>query len=344
MYSINRSVLIVRPKQALYDWLKKLAPEAPEMEELPPDHDDADVFLIPDFLLSEQAEEWLKANVSYFSEMLFSQWWEEEEQWPKNRNWETFNKYFSFNIQTQVRDMLDDNIERVPDDFFDDEIAQEMLLDKIKETYSNEDPGIPLQFKITLIGTNPKIWRRIQIGENVSFQQLHFVLQASMGWMNAHLHEFRINDRRIGIIDEDYRDDKVESETEVKLSDLHLQPGDKFHYTYDFGDSWEHLIEVEPVKQAAKELPYVIDGESMGPPEDIGGVPGLQMLMVATSQPNHPQYKELREHFMLDEFVDAEEWENSEMYYDPRDWSVAESNDALKSIHLMRFLEDNGML
>lgn len=344
MYSINRSVLIVRPRQPLYDWLKTLAPEAPELEELPPDHDDADVFLIPDFLLSEQAEEWLKENVSYFSSMLFSQWWEEEEQWPSNRDWKTFNKYFSYNIQTQVRDVIDDDIQRIPEDFFDDEAAQEMLLDKIKESYGEQEPGIPMQFKVTLEGSNPSIWRRIQVGENISFQQLHFVLQAAMGWMNAHLHEFNVNDRRIGMVDDEFVDENVENENEIQLSELHLQPGDKFTYLYDFGDSWNHIIEVEPVKQMAEELPYVLDGASMGPPEDIGGIPGLEMLKIAISNPEHPQYEDLRAHFRLDEFEDSEEWEESDMYFDPKDWSVEEANDALKSIHLMRFLQDNGML
>lgn len=344
MYSINRSVLVVRPRQKLYDWLKELAPEAPELEELPPDHDDADVFLIPDFLLSEQAEEWLKENINYFCSMLFSQWWEEEEEWPANRNWKTFNQYFTYNIQTQVRDIIDDDIQRIPEDFFDDHNAQEMLLDKIKESYGEQEPGIPMQFKITLEGSNPLIWRRIQVGENITFQQLHFILQAAMGWMNAHLHEFKVNNRRIGAADDEFADEEVEDEAGIQLSELHLQPGDRFSYLYDFGDSWEHVIEVEPVKQMAEELPYVLDGATMGPPEDIGGVHGLQMLMIAIYQPEHPQHEDLRAHFMLDELHPNDEWEDHELYYNPDDWSMEDANAALKTIHLMRFLQDNGML
>ncbi|MEL7021890.1 MAG: plasmid pRiA4b ORF-3 family protein, partial [Bacteroidota bacterium] len=251
MYSINRSVLIIRPKQALYDWLKKLAPDAPRLEERLPDHDDADVFLIPNFLLSEEVEEWLEANANYFCEMLFSQWWEEESEWPSHRNWATLNQYFSYNVQTQVRDILDDNIERIPEDFFDDEEAQEMLLERIKENYKDQDPGIPIQLKVTLPGTNPQIWRRIQVGENISFRELHFVLQSCMGWMAAHLHEFSINGRRIGVVNEDKGAEDLENGKNIALSTLHLQPGEKFTYVYDFGDYWEHVIEVEAVKHAA---------------------------------------------------------------------------------------------
>jgi len=52
------------------------------------------------------------------------------------------------------------------------------------------------QFKITLMGSNPKIWRRIQVPAHFNFYQLHTAIQCSMGWLsshaNYHLHEFEI--------------------------------------------------------------------------------------------------------------------------------------------------------
>ena len=37
------------------------------------------------------------------------------------------------------------------------------------------------QFKITLKGSKPSIWRRIQVPENYSFWDLHVAIQDAMG-------------------------------------------------------------------------------------------------------------------------------------------------------------------
>ena len=40
------------------------------------------------------------------------------------------------------------------------------------------------QFKITLQGIQPVIWRRIQVPTNYSFWDLHVAIQDSMGWLD----------------------------------------------------------------------------------------------------------------------------------------------------------------
>ncbi|CAA7393987.1 plasmid pRiA4b ORF-3 family protein [Chryseobacterium fistulae] len=49
-----------------------------------------------------------------------------------------------------------------------------------------------IQFKITLLETNPPIWRRVLVDKNTLFEKLHHIIQAVMGWENSHLHEFNI--------------------------------------------------------------------------------------------------------------------------------------------------------
>ena len=39
------------------------------------------------------------------------------------------------------------------------------------------------QFKLTLQGIRPPIWRRIQVPGNYSFWDLHVAIQDAMGWM-----------------------------------------------------------------------------------------------------------------------------------------------------------------
>ena len=45
-----------------------------------------------------------------------------------------------------------------------------------------------LQFKITLLGITPAIWRRIQVPDGYSFWDLHVAIQDAMGWLDCHLH------------------------------------------------------------------------------------------------------------------------------------------------------------
>ena len=50
------------------------------------------------------------------------------------------------------------------------------------------------QFKITLEGVRPPIWRRIQVPETYSFRDLHIAIQDVMGWGDYHLYEFHVDD------------------------------------------------------------------------------------------------------------------------------------------------------
>lgn len=46
------------------------------------------------------------------------------------------------------------------------------------------------QFRISLEGTRPPIWRRIQV-KNCTLDKLHEHIQTAMGWTNSHLHDFK---------------------------------------------------------------------------------------------------------------------------------------------------------
>ncbi len=52
------------------------------------------------------------------------------------------------------------------------------------------------QLKITLRDVRPPVWRRILVTDATTLHQLHWIVQAAMGWTNSHLHQF--------IIDEEY--------------------------------------------------------------------------------------------------------------------------------------------
>ena len=45
-----------------------------------------------------------------------------------------------------------------------------------------------LQIKITLKGSKPPIWRRIQVSRGTLLPDLHEIIQTVMGWTDSHLH------------------------------------------------------------------------------------------------------------------------------------------------------------
>ena len=71
----------------------------------------------------------------------------------------------------------------------------------------------------------------------------------------------------------------------------------KFRYVYDFGDNWEHLIEVEKIMAAEPGVHYprCADGARANPLEDCGGAWDYQDFVDAVGHPQHPRYGDLVE-------------------------------------------------
>ena len=154
------------------------------------------------------------------------------------------------------------------------------------------------QIHISLEGLEPMIWRRIQVPETYTFWDLHVAIQDAMGWSDCHLHEIEIptlisrKPIRIGIPDEEF-DKDVKPGWELKIKDFFSSINQEVSYTYDFGDGWKHKLTLEDVlsKEPRKRYPKCIDGARACPPEDVGGVPGYERFLEATSNPRHKDHK-----------------------------------------------------
>lgn len=76
-----------------------------------------------------------------------------------------------------------------------------------------------LQLRIELAWIKPAIWRRVVVPETITLPKLHQIIQAVMGWLNCHLHEFEIAGERYGILDPDYDfGEPVRTELRVRLA------------------------------------------------------------------------------------------------------------------------------
>jgi Plasmid pRiA4b ORF-3-like protein len=157
------------------------------------------------------------------------------------------------------------------------------------------------QFKITLLGSKPPIWRRIQV-QDCTLDKLHEHIQTAMGWTNSHLHQFDIKGERYGdpeLLDDGFEDFECVDSTKTNLSQILPKTGKRFafKYEYDFGDGWEHEVLFEgtpPVDPKAK-YPLCVEGERACPPEDCGGVWGYGDFLEAIRNPKHEEHENMLE-------------------------------------------------
>jgi hypothetical protein len=161
------------------------------------------------------------------------------------------------------------------------------------------------QLKVTLKGTKPLVWRRIQIPEIYTFWDLHVAISDCMPWADYHLHEFVAQDptfnikHRIGIPSDDEIgfDDELPTLPgwQVNIAPYLTFAQPKVEYMYDFGDGWQHSIRLEKILPREKDVSYprCIGGKRACPPEDCGGMGGYGDLLRTLSDPQHERYEDL---------------------------------------------------
>ena len=156
------------------------------------------------------------------------------------------------------------------------------------------------QFKITLVGSRPPIWRRIQVSDLYSFWDLHVAIQDAMGWLDSHLHLFQIKDPVTGQLEQfgipdDFDELGVQPGWDHKIRDYFSMSNPKARYDYDFGDCWHHRIELEGVfpKEKNVRYPICLAGQRACPPEDVGGIRGYESFLEILMNPADEEYKEM---------------------------------------------------
>lgn len=157
------------------------------------------------------------------------------------------------------------------------------------------------QFRITLLGTKPPVWRRIVVPESYTFYDFHVAIQDAMGWQDKHLHLFEIEDKgqkgKSIRIDCPFGEPEfLESEsgdyfltTEVPLKKFFNAENQKALYYYDFGDGWIHEVTLEKIcpKEPRRSYPLCLDGDLACPPEDCGGIVGYYDCVKAFKNQNN---------------------------------------------------------
>lgn len=203
------------------------------------------------------------------------------------------------------------------------------------------------ELKVTLKGSKPAIWRRVAVAGDTPMSELHWVLQIVMGWTNSHLHQFVVAklqpkptreeistlanagqweklfgrmQRDRAVSDPEFELDDTEDEFAVTLEEVAPAVKSKFTYEYDFGDGWEHKVEVVKIRPPTpgERYPTCLSGKMACPPEDCGGVWGYYDLIEAVRDPKHERHAELIE-WLGDDF-------------DPERFDLDEVNEVLAEL------------
>jgi len=165
-----------------------------------------------------------------------------------------------------------------------------------------EKDAFSYQLQVILNGSQPPIWRQLQVPGTANLGWLHAVLQVAMGWTNSHLHQFICGEHMYSDLSarlEQYEGDpSVLDENKFRVSELLNDIRERLIYEYDFGDSWQHIVTVEkilPVDTSTPPSAVCLAGSRACPPEDCGGIWGYVELLRALKNRKHPEHKSMKE-------------------------------------------------
>lgn len=176
------------------------------------------------------------------------------------------------------------------------------------------------KIKISLLDSNPLIWRRVIVPANITFKRLHEIIQFTMGWLDNRLYDFNINEEKIRITCDEQLISDYERYSKMKLTpkndpygyvakmlqitpkhsskvkiDKYLTNWRKIEYVYDFGDYWIHNIALEEIIENYEyNYPTCLEGEGACPPDDVGGIPGYERFLRIIKDKTNPKYKEIK--------------------------------------------------
>lgn len=177
---------------------------------------------------------------------------------------------------------------------------------------------------------SPKIWRRFEVVSNITIARLGYILMTLFEMQASHLFSFDVpfsENYRIRMADKYspkeidkltrtfftenpvYRNLRLELKNEYcesspdaanaaesLLKNTLDMVGERINFTYDFGDNWEVVIELEKVYKdvsgAASDFPRALEGSGFGIIEDCGGVLGLADIADAYKKKSGRAYRE----------------------------------------------------
>lgn len=182
---------------------------------------------------------------------------------------------------------------------------------------------------ITFQEIHPRVWRRVVLPANATFNRLHETIQHVTNFQSIlepyHFFAFAIDGLFITNNEEiltaykgkSFAGGKVRAANRIKI-DTYLEKHRKLVYHYDFGDDWYIDIELKDIVEDYHfGFPTLLEYEGTAPPEDVGGASGYEQFLAIYQNPDHPEHEAIKQ------------WAST-MRYIPT--NVAAINDSLKYV------------
>lgn len=182
---------------------------------------------------------------------------------------------------------------------------------------------------VQLRGTDPPVWRKLEVEDDLTLDMVHELLQLAFGWENAHLHQFHSGPRgNITTYVPAESGHDARAEHSVTIGSLLRRPGDTLTYEYDFGDGWDHVITLDTIDEFDPKIAGArcVDGANMTPYEDSGGPMGWAYHLATAADPREENHKESRR------WLGLEKGKN----LDPTHFDLAAAQSAVGSLFMQR--------
>ena len=156
-----------------------------------------------------------------------------------------------------------------------------------------------IRARILLLDVEPEVWRLVEADAGMTLDQLHAVIQVSMGWQDTHLHNFAEQEPHKKVSGNGHGPPRVWltgfelddgrpglPEVGTTLGEILSEKSGSVFYEYDYGDGWIHRIEfIESIDDEQRTPPAtLVRGQGACPPEDSGGAHGYTNMLAVLDQ------------------------------------------------------------
>ena len=107
MDTLNRSAIVVKPKQPFLDWLHAADPTSRELS-MPDLVREPTIYLIPECDTDEEVADVLRGLCEEIFEEQLAGWYTDTSTWPHDRRFEIFCQWFDYQHHSMLVDLCDE--------------------------------------------------------------------------------------------------------------------------------------------------------------------------------------------------------------------------------------------
>lgn len=160
-----------------------------------------------------------------------------------------------------------------------------------------------IRLRLEIQHTDPKVWRRVDVPIDYTLDDLDPVMQVAFEWDGDHLSGYQFTTPALAKLGLEgpfaWRLPDEQVIMGLPLLKIHAAKVKRFQYTYDYGDSWNHIVTILRVLDAKPGVtyPHLVAGATAAPIEDLSGHWGYYRMVEVAEDPKHPDRPDYEERF-----------------------------------------------